>query len=44
MHMKRKLVSLLLTLGLLGGSQTALAAEPAQEPAPLPASRSSWTI
>ena len=37
MHMKRKLVSLLLTLGLLGGSQTALAAEPAQEPAPLPA-------
>ena len=37
MHMKRKLFSLLLTLGLLGGSQTALAAEPAQEPAPLPA-------
>ena len=38
MHVKKKLISLLLALGMLGGTQTALAAEPAaQEAAPLPA-------
>ena len=35
--MKKKLISLLLVLGLLGGSQATLAAEPVQEPEPLPA-------
>ena len=35
MHVKKKLISLLLALGMLGGTQTALAAEPAaQEAAP----------
>lgn len=38
MHVKKKLISLVLALGLLGGAQTALAAEPAaQEAPPLPA-------
>ena len=38
MHVKKKLISLLLALGMLGGTQTAQAAEPAaQEAAPLPA-------
>ena len=38
MHVKKKLISLVLALGMLGGTQTALAAEPAaQEAAPLPA-------
>ena len=38
MHVKKKLISLLLALGMLGGTQTALAAGPAaQEAAPLPA-------
>ena len=37
MHVKKKLISLLLALGMLGSAQTALAAEPAQETEPLPA-------
>ena len=32
MHVKKKLISLLLALGMLGGTQTALAAEPGSLP------------
>ena len=37
MHVKKKLISLVLALGLLGGTQTAFAAEAAPEAEPLPA-------